>query len=46
MYILGDKRVLCDLSREDKLLDALILLYCVHYTYNYEYNVQQSAMVF
>lgn len=46
MYVVGDGKVLCDVSREDKLLDALMLLFCVHYTYNYDYKVQRNAMIF
>ena len=46
MYGVGEGRVLCDVSREDKLLDCLIILFCVHYTYNFDYKVQRSAMMF
>ena len=46
MYIVADRRVLCDISWEDKLLDGLLLLFCVHYTYNYDYKLQRNAMLF
>ena len=46
MYVVGEGRVLCDASRDDKLLDCLILLICVHYTYNFDYKVQRNAMIF
>ena len=46
MYIVADRRVLCDISREEKLLDGLLLLFCVHYTYNYDYKLQRNAMLF
>jgi hypothetical protein len=36
MYVVGEGRVLCDALHEDKLLDCLILLLCVHYTYNFD----------
>ena len=42
----GEGRVLCDVSREDKLLDCLIILFCVHYMYNFDYKVQRSTMMF
>ena len=46
MYVVGEGRVLCDASRDDKLLDCLILLICVHYTYNFDYKIQRNAMLF
>ena len=46
MYVVGEGRVLCDASRDDKLLDSLILLLCAHYTYNFDYKVQRNAMIF
>ena len=46
MYMVADRRVLCDISREDKLLDGLLLLFCVHYTYNYDCKLQKNAMLF
>ena len=44
MYVVGEGRVLRDASRDDKLLDCLILLLCVHYTYNFDYKVQRNAI--
>jgi hypothetical protein len=35
----------CDLN-SDLNLDVLMLLFCVHYTYNYDYKVQRNAMIF
>ena len=46
MYIVPERSVVCDISKEDRIIDALIVLICTHYVYNLEYKIQRNAMVF
>ena len=36
IYVAGEKRILCDVTKDDKLLDALILLLCSYFVYNFD----------
>ena len=36
IYVVGEKRILCDVTKDDKLLDALILLLCSYFVYNFD----------
>ena len=36
IYVVGEKIILCDVTKDDKLLDALILLLCSYFVYNFD----------
>ena len=46
IYVVGEKRILCDVTKDDKLLDALILLLCSYFVYNFDYSLLKNVMVF
>ena len=46
IYIAGEKRILCDATKDDKLLDALILLLCSYYVYNFDCSLLRNVMIF
>lgn len=46
IYIAGEKRILCDVTKDDKLLDALILLMSSYFVYNFDYSLLRNVMIF
>ena len=46
MYIAGEHRLLCDLSRDDKLVDALVALISCYYVYDFDYTMVRNVMIF
>jgi hypothetical protein len=46
IYIAGKHRLLCDLSRDDKLVDALVALISCYYFYDFDYTMVKNIMIF
>ena len=45
IYVVGEKIIWCDATKDEKRLDALILLLCSYFVYNFDYSLK-NVMVF
>ena len=48
MYVVAEKQVVCDLSKECKLIDALVMLLCTYFVFNFDYIyiIQRNVIIF
>lgn len=44
MYVVAEKQVVCDLSKECKLVDALVMLLCSYFVFNFDYTIQRNVI--
>lgn len=46
MHVVAEKQVVCDLSKECKLVDAVLLLLCTYFVFNFDYAIERNVIFF
>jgi len=46
IYVAAEGIVLCDLSKSCKVADAIVLLSCIYFVFNFDYAIQRNVSIF
>lgn len=46
LYVVAEGKFICDLSKDGKIIDAVVLLLCCYFAYNFDYVIQRNLLVF
>jgi len=46
LCVSAEKQIICDLSKEGKIVEAVVILLFVHFVFNYDYSIQRNLMLF